>query len=180
MATRNTTHAQRVKIIEWRQTGKTLETIAADMNFNFYTVRKWWRVYRLKGWDGLAPRPPGSPPNGDLSEFDDLVKYVALRLKREHPAWGLDVLLLHTSRHPSLVGKRCENITYSIFRPYARHKIFLTRGNLCLDLPSLILVISCHDSPIDDSFFQRIREKGSDRTTGYSSIMNLFIFCMGN
>ena len=106
MTTRNTTHAQRVKIIEWHLTGKTLKTIAADMDFNFYTVRKWWRVYRLKGWDELVPRPPGPPPNGALSEFDDLVKYVALRLKREHPAWGLDVLLLHTSRHPSLVGKR--------------------------------------------------------------------------
>jgi transposase InsO family protein len=35
-----------------------------------------------------------------------LVKYVALRLKREHPGWGVDVVLLHLQRRPSLVGKR--------------------------------------------------------------------------
>lgn len=120
MATRNTTHAQRVRIVEWHLAGKTLETIAADMDFNFYTVRKWWRVYRLEGWNGLVLCPPGPPPKGALSEFDDLVKYVALRLKRKHPAWGLDVLLLHMSRRPSLAGKRLPKRTalYNYLKPF--------------------------------------------------------------
>jgi hypothetical protein len=41
-----------------------------------------------------------------LHKFDPLVKYVILRLKREHPAWGLDVLRLALKRRPSLKGKR--------------------------------------------------------------------------
>jgi transposase-like protein len=120
MNARDTTHAQRVEIVERHLAGETLSTIATDMEFNFYTVRKWWRAYRREGWDGLIPRPSGPPVTGALSEFDDLVKYVALRLKREHPAWGLDVLLLHMRRRPSLVGKRLPKRTalYNYLKPY--------------------------------------------------------------
>jgi len=120
MEPRNTTHAQRVRMVERRLAKENLQAIAADMGFNFYTVRKWWRVYRQDGWDGLAPRPPGPPTRGALSEFDDLVKYAALRLKREHPAWGLDVLLLHMSRRPSLAGKRLPKRTalYNYLKPF--------------------------------------------------------------
>jgi len=106
MSTRNTTHAQRVKIVERHLAGETLQAIAADMNFNLYTARKWWRTYRGQDWGGLVPRPPGPLASGVLSEFDDLVKYVALRLKCEHPAWGLDVLLVHMRRRPSLAEER--------------------------------------------------------------------------
>ncbi len=120
MITRNTTHAQRVKIVERHSAGETLKAIATDMDFNFYTIRKWWRIYRKKGWDGLIPHPPGPPASGALSEFDDLVKYVALRLKCEHPAWGLDVLLLNMRRRPSLAGKRLPKRTtlYNYLKPF--------------------------------------------------------------
>jgi len=40
-----------------------------------------------------------------LSSFDPLVRYAALRLKREHPHWGPDTLLLHLSRRGNLAGK---------------------------------------------------------------------------
>ena len=33
--------------------------------------------------------------------FEPLMRYVKLPLKRKHPAWGLDVALLHMSRRPS-------------------------------------------------------------------------------
>ena len=120
MNTRDTTHAQRVRIVEQHLAGETLSTIATDMELNFYTVRTWWRVYRREGWEGLLPRPSGPPVTGALSEFDDLVKYVALRLKCEHPAWGLDVLLLHMRRRPSLAGKRLPKRTalYNYLKPY--------------------------------------------------------------
>jgi len=120
MSTRNTTHAQRVRVVERHVAGETLRTIAADMRLSFYTVRKWWRKYRHEGWNGLVPRPPGPPAYGALHEFDDLVKYVTLRLKCEHPAWGLDVLLLHLSRRSSLRGKRLPKRTalYNYLKPF--------------------------------------------------------------
>jgi len=94
-----------VTIIERHLAGETLPQVAESLHLNFYTIRKWWRLYRKQGWAGIIPKPAGPPPTGPLSEFDPLVKYVALRLKREHPAWGMDMLLLHMSRRPSLASK---------------------------------------------------------------------------
>jgi transposase InsO family protein len=79
--------------------------IAEEMGLNYYTVRKWWRRYRDKGWSGIESKAPGPQAKGALSTFDSMVKYTALRLKREHPGWGVDVLLLHLSRRASLKGK---------------------------------------------------------------------------
>ena len=120
MSTRNTTHAQRVTIIEQHLAGTHLTIIAETMGLNYYTARKWWRAYRRLGWSGLIPKPPGPPPRGPLSNFDPLVKFVALRLKKEHPAWGLDVLLLQMSRRSSLSGKPLPSRTalHSYLRPY--------------------------------------------------------------
>jgi transposase InsO family protein len=120
MSARNTTHAQQVLMIERHLAGERLEDIAADMQFNFYTVRKWWRLYRDKGWSALIPKPPGLPPDGALRRFDPMVEYVALRLKREHPRWGLDLLLLHLARRESLRGIALPSRTalYNYLCPY--------------------------------------------------------------
>ena len=52
----------------------------------------------------LNPTPTGSPSIGALGHFDPLIRYVALRLKREHPGWGLPMLRLHMQQRPSLQG----------------------------------------------------------------------------
>ena len=120
MSDRNTTHAQRVLMIERHLSKEKLADIAEDMQLNFYTVRKWWRLYRDKGWSALIPKPPGSSPDRTLRRFDPMVKYVALRLKREHPKWGLDLLLLHMGRRESLSGIALPSRTalYNYLRPY--------------------------------------------------------------
>lgn len=120
MTARTTDHAQRVSIVRRHLAGESLPVIAADMGLNRYTVRGWWRAYREGGWESLVPRPSGPPATGPLSEFDPLVKYVALRLKREHPGWGLDLLLLHMRRRPSLEGKCLPKRTalYNYLRPF--------------------------------------------------------------
>lgn len=120
MSQRNTTHAQRVNIVEEHLAGKPLTIIAEKMAINYYTARKWWRKYTRQGWSGLIPKSPGPSPSGPLSRFDPLVKYVALRLKCEHPAWGLDVLLLHLGRRRSLKGKPLPGRTAldNYLRPY--------------------------------------------------------------
>jgi transposase InsO family protein len=104
MKRRELTHAERVVIVERHVAGETLSVIAASLDANLFTVRHWWRAYRHAGWSGLNPAPKGPPSVGALGHFDPLVKYVALRLKREHPGWGLPMLRLHMQRRPSLQG----------------------------------------------------------------------------
>lgn len=87
MSNRKTEHAQRVAIVQRHLSGESLIRLAAGMSLNYYTVRN------------------GPAPGGPLSQFDPLVKYVVLHLKRDHPAWGLDLWLLHLSRRPSLASK---------------------------------------------------------------------------
>ncbi len=106
MGRQETTHAERVAIVERHQAGETLQAIAQDMGFNYYTVRKWRRVYQGEGWQGLEPKPKGPPRVGLLGTFSPLIKYVALRLKRQHPGWGVDKLLLELERRPSLKGQK--------------------------------------------------------------------------
>ena len=105
MGIRETSHAQRAHMIEERLAGRKMIEIAKEMGLNYYTVRKWWRRYRNDGWQGIEKKPPGPQAKGALSTFDPLVKYITLRLKREHPGWGANVLLLHMSRRMSLQGK---------------------------------------------------------------------------
>jgi hypothetical protein len=104
MKRRETTHAERVEIVERHQAGETSSAIAESLQLNRYTVRHWWRAFRAGDWSALEPRAQGPPAVGPLGRFDPLVKYVALRLKWEHPAWGAEVLRLHMRRRPSLQG----------------------------------------------------------------------------
>jgi hypothetical protein len=106
MGSGDTTHAERVAIIERHCAGESVQTIATAMQRNYYTIRKLVRAYQHHGWDGLGPRPKGPPRRGRLGTFAPRIKYVLLRLKRQHPGWGVDLLLLAARRRPSLAGLR--------------------------------------------------------------------------
>jgi transposase InsO family protein len=99
-----TTHAQRVEMIERHLAGESLPAIAAALHLNPYTVRKFWRIYQQHGWTGLHVRPPGPAIRGPLGTGHPRVKYVLLRLKRQHRGWGVDKLRLELTRRPSLQG----------------------------------------------------------------------------
>jgi len=120
MKSRELTHAERVEIVERHQAGEALSQIAQDMRLNRYTARHWWRAFRDGGWTALEPVPKGPPEAGPLGRFDPLVRYVALRLKREHPGWGPQMLRLHLSRRRSLEGHRLPQTTalWSYFHPF--------------------------------------------------------------
>ena len=104
MKRQDLTHAERVRIVERHIGGATLRAIAESLDLNLFTVRHWWRVYRDGGWSALTPAAKGPGRCGALGRFDPMVKYVVLRLKREHPGWGLPMLRLHMQRRPSLAG----------------------------------------------------------------------------
>ena len=104
MKRQDLTHAERVRIVEQHIGGATMRAIADSLELNLFTVRHWWRVYRDGGWSALTPAAKGPGWCGALGRFDPMVKYVVLRLKREHPGWGLPMLRLHMQRRPSLAG----------------------------------------------------------------------------
>jgi transposase InsO family protein len=95
-----TTHAQRVEIVQRHATGESYHNIAHDLRLNYYTVRAWCRRYRKAGWEGLKPRALYT--RQPLLRFHPLVKYGLLKLKRQHPGWGLDKLRLELQRRSSL------------------------------------------------------------------------------
>lgn len=99
---RTTSLVQRIAIVEAHQKGTSYQAIAADFGLNYYTVRKWCRRFRDASWTGLE-RPTARKP-GILGQFAPLVRYVALRLKKQHPGWGVNKVLLEMRRHPSLKG----------------------------------------------------------------------------
>ena len=99
-----TTHAVRVEIIERHLAGQSLPTIAAALQLNLYTVRKFWRIYQRRGWAALVPPAPGPARHGPLASVHPRLKYVLLRLKRQHRGWGVDKLRLELTRRPSLQG----------------------------------------------------------------------------
>ena len=106
MFERETTHAERVAMIERHLAGASLQSIATALNRNYFTVRTIWRTYQHHGWVGIAPKPKGSPHLGRLGDFAPRIKYVLLRLKCQHPGWGVNLLLLEAQRRPSLAGLR--------------------------------------------------------------------------
>lgn len=99
-----TSHAVRCAIVERHLAGQTLEQIAVALQLNIYTVRTYWRAYRRGGWAAIRPPRAGPPPTGPLSRTHPRLKYALLRLKRQHPGWGVDKLRLALTRRPSLQG----------------------------------------------------------------------------
>lgn len=106
MTNRTTSHAQRLEIVHRSQQGRSYHQIAVALGLNYYTVRKWCRRYQRQGWSGIEPLPVATVRSGSLRHFHPLVKYGTLKLKRQHPGWGLDKLRLELQRRPSLAGHR--------------------------------------------------------------------------
>jgi hypothetical protein len=118
--------------VQRHQAGDSYHTIAHHLGLNYYTVRRWCRRYRQQGWEGLKPPGQWRQPR-PLSQFHPLVKYVLLKLKRQHPGWGLDKLGLELQRRPALqpyrLPKRSTLYTYlRRFYPRLReHRPSVTR-----------------------------------------------------
>ena len=91
------TVAQREAIYQGKLNGRTLNEMADEIGCSFDCARKWWRVGRRQGLDGLhRPRRQRGAPMA-LSTFAPRVAERALYWKRQHPRRG-PTRILHDLR----------------------------------------------------------------------------------
>ncbi len=103
---RVTTFEERQRFVEQHQQGVPYEQIAEASGWKAETVRKHCLAAERDEVEALKPKKPGPPVRGLLSTFDPVVRFAALRLKREHPAWGPAVILDELRQRRSTRRKR--------------------------------------------------------------------------
>jgi putative transposase len=96
-----TSPTQRRRFFAQHADGLTYERIAAIEGVSVGCVRHWCRRQRKGG--GVESRYRRATL-GALSTFDPLVRYVILRLRLEHPAWGPSRIRAKLAKRPSLRG----------------------------------------------------------------------------
>jgi hypothetical protein len=109
-ATRTTTVQQRQEMARLADQGESCQAVAQQSGVSFWTARKWIRQARRGGLAALVTTF-GRPATGPMSAFAPLVRYVALRLKRQHRTWGAAYVVKKMDEHPSLKGKRLPSPT---------------------------------------------------------------------
>ena len=103
--TRVTTVQQRQEMAYRVAQGAPYQTVAYQNQVSYWTVRKWARRARQDGLEGLVTCW-GRPVTGPMADAAFLVRYIALRLKRQHPTWGAAYVLKKMKQHPALKGKK--------------------------------------------------------------------------
>ena len=126
-ATQATSIAQRCEMMRLDEEGHTYAAVAKRMGISFWTVRKWLRQGKRSGTEKLASCY-GRPPTGPLAGFDPMVRYVSLRLKRQHPKWGAVYVVKKMGESASLRGQKLPSST-TIWRYWRSFgdRIFLKR-----------------------------------------------------
>ncbi len=97
---------ERIEIYMQKQAGHTLHEISQSKGISFQTARKWWRVGRDFGLTGIRARTRGRPANGTGSSFDAKVIDEALKLKKKHPRWGANRVLVELKRDQQLTERK--------------------------------------------------------------------------
>jgi hypothetical protein len=96
------TVAQREAIFQGKLNGCTLKKLASEIGCSHSCARKWWRVGRKHGSDGLRHLRKPPAPQTPLNSFDPRVAERALELKRQHPRRGPTRILIELSKDESL------------------------------------------------------------------------------
>src|SRR5712692_1585666 len=102
-ATRPTTIQERQAMARLSEADETQKAVAEQLRVTFWTARKWMRRAKHGGIAALVS-VMGRPAHGPLAGFDPRVRYVALRLKRQHLKWGAAYIVKKMSERPSLHG----------------------------------------------------------------------------
>jgi transposase len=100
-ATQATTIAQRHKMMLLAEEGQSYAAVAEQLGVSFWTARRWIRQGKRGGLESLASCY-GRPATGPLAGVDPLIRYVALRLKRQHPKWGAEYVVKKLGEKQSL------------------------------------------------------------------------------
>jgi transposase InsO family protein len=78
--------------------GRTLSELAMELRCGADVVRKWWRIARDQGLQGIRASRRGRGKTGALSHFDPRVAQESLKLKQEHRRWGADRVLIELAQ----------------------------------------------------------------------------------
>lgn len=98
------TTKQRERIYAGKLQGMTLQALADEIGCSVYTARKWWRVGREGGWNALHGKAKGPTIKGTLAHFDPQIQQAALLLKKAHPTWGANRVLIELSNKAEFRG----------------------------------------------------------------------------
>jgi transposase InsO family protein len=104
MGQKELSQAEREQIYLKKTSGESLPEIAEGLNISYECARKWWRRFRDEGRNGVLGRKRGRKVKGILSEFDERVVAKSITLKRSHPRWGANRVLVELSKDAELAG----------------------------------------------------------------------------
>lgn len=96
------TVAEREAIYYGKLRGKRICDLAEELSCSVECARKWWRIGRDQGLEGLRRSRQPRGKTGALSRFDPLVAERALHWKRQHPRRGPTRILVDLERDPVL------------------------------------------------------------------------------
>jgi hypothetical protein len=109
-ATQATTMAQRREMMRLVEEGHTYAEVAEQIGVSFWTARKWIRLGKRYGKENMASCF-GRPESGSLANCDPMVRYIVLRLKRQHPKWGAEYVHKKLGEKPALQGQSLPSAT---------------------------------------------------------------------
>ena len=92
------------QIYQSKLNGQTYKEIAANIGYSIWVVRKWWRVGRDYGLSKLGEPRRGRAESGILAQFDPKVASKAELMKRFHPTWGANRVLIELRYDLELAG----------------------------------------------------------------------------
>lgn len=166
-----TTRADRQQIVALKKAGESHRDVSAKTGWSIETVRKVWRKFQQAGETSLCGAKVGRPATGPLSTFDAMVRYVALRLKRERPRAGPDVILADMAIRSSLRRLRLPSSS-SLGAYFSTFGDRLVTPRSHLQLPGqrsrLLPATSVHECWLLD-FDERLNWSG----VGWTNVMNV-------
>jgi hypothetical protein len=168
---KDTTFEDRQRFVHLHKQGATYARIVEQGPWKRETVRKHCQAFAHEGAVALQPRRRGPKPRGRLSTFDPLVRFVALRLKRAHPAWGPTVILDELRQRRSTRRKRLPRRSQlaAYFRQFGARLIQPGRRHIALPPP-----LAFESGAAVPLVFQLdIQEKLHLPQLGYFDVLNL-------
>ena len=164
-----TTFTERSHFVELHEQGMSYREIANQCGWKPETVKKHCLAYCHQGSNALRPKKPGRKPLGPLCTFDPIVRWAALRIKRQHPAWGPAVVLDELQQRPSTSQYQLPGVS-QLAVYFQQFGTRLIKPRRRLQLPPPI------ETPLPDDclvFQLDMQERLSEPQLGYFNVLNI-------